>query len=461
MQNEVTTDASKTSQTNKTAVVMGASIAGLVSARVLADHFDQVLILERDQLPDGPEYRPGAPQARQYHVLLRRGLQILEELFPGLQQELISKGAIEFDALRDTRVRMRRQWLDQFPSDQMLLSCSRLLLESVIRQRLRQNSRIRFIEGIDVTGLKSDDQHQAVTGVQVEWRKNSQNPQGSTEVFPADLVVDALGRRSPTPDWLVEMGYAAPQETVVDSHLGYVTRRYRQPENWQAGWRMMLILATAPDDSRGGLIFPEENNTWVVMIAGVNHDYPPTDEAGFDEFARSLGEEFYQAVQAAEPISQPYGYRKTDSRWRHYEQLERWPERYVVLGDAFCGFNPIYGQGMTIASMSALALGEQLQQANGQLDGVSQPTLKEIAKVTQAAWLLATGADLEWPGTTGGDTGQSLTDRFGRWYITKLMDAMPYEEQIRLAFNDVQQLIVPATALFAPGIMLRVFRHMI
>ncbi len=151
--------------------------------------------------------------------------------------------------------------------------------------------------------------------------RDDKNEETGDETLAGDLVVDALGRRSPTPTWLAELGYAPPEETVVDAFLGYVTRHYRQPADFHPGWRMLMVTSTPPDQRRGGIIFPEENNTWVVMMSGTNKDYPPTDEEGFDAFARSLDPEYYAAVAAAEPIGKPLGYRGTESRWRHYEKL--------------------------------------------------------------------------------------------------------------------------------------------
>jgi 2-polyprenyl-6-methoxyphenol hydroxylase-like FAD-dependent oxidoreductase len=444
------------SPVDRTALVLGASIAGLWTARVLADHFDQVLLVERDWLPDRPIPRAGAPQTRQYHILLLRGLQIMRDLFPGLEQELIADGAAPFDVTGDVKLRSRGKWLPQFSSGQQLLSCSRLLLEVAIRRRLRQDARVRLIEGVEVTGLATDAARTTVTGAHIRRRGAGAVAQPSEETLHGALVVDALGRRSPTPEWLVGLGYTPPEESVVDSFLGYVTRRYQQPANFQADWRMMLITATPPHDPRGGLIFPEENGVWVVMMAGANKVYPPTDEEGFNEFARKLGPEYYAAVQAAEPISSPIGYRGTDSRWRHYEKLERWPERFVVLGDAFCGFNPIYGQGMTVAALSAVALGEEIARAGGRLEGVGRHAERAFGKLTAGAWLLATGADLEWPGTVGGARSNGLGDRFGRWYIDKVLDAVAVDPRVRIAFNEVNQLVSPVARLFAPDIMWRV-----
>lgn len=442
----------------RTAIVMGASIAGMWAARVLSDHFDSVLILERDQLPEGAEFRSGTPQARQYHIMLVRGLQIMDELFPGMRQELISAGAVAFDVVRDVAVRSRGQWLEQFPSDHTLLGCSRVLLEAIMRRRLRSLPQIRFVERVEVEGLETDVDRTSVTGVRIRHLEQQANQDNTETVLQADLVVDALGRRSPTPAWLTGLGYQAPEESLVDSFLGYVTRRYRKPAAVQRAWPTLLIAADPPHHPRGGLIFPEEEQTWVVMMAGANKDYPPVEEAGFQDFARSLGPEFYSVVTEGEPISKAYGYRGTDSRWRHYERLQRWPERFVVLGDAFCGFNPIYGQGMTVAALSALALDAELHKSQGQLQGVAQRTIQAIAKATEGAWLLATSADLEWPATVGSVKSSTPAERFARWYVSKLLDAMNDDRTLRLAFLEVNQLLKPATSLFAPQLMLRVLQ---
>ena len=456
-----------------TALVLGASIAGLWTARVLADHFDQVLVLDRDILPQGSGPRPGVPQARQYHILLLRGLQILRDLFPGIEEELIAAGAVPFDVTEDVKVRSRGRWLRQYPSGMCLLSLSRPLLEATLRSRLHQNPRIRFVEGVEVKGLVADSGAARVTGVRFRRRKaaagvsdvsagpqndeanaDDSNEETGVETLPGDLVIDALGRRSPTPAWLAELGYAPPEETVVDAFLGYATRHYRRPADFHPGWRMLMVTSTPPDQRRGGIIFPEENNTWVVMMSGTNKDYPPTDEEGFDAFARSLDPQFYAAVAAAEPIGKPLGYRGTESRWRHYEKLARWPERYIVLGDAFCGFNPVYGQGMTVAALSAVALGDELARAGGQLDGVARRTEQAVAKVTAGAWLLATGADLEWPGTVG-KAPNGPADRMARWYLDRLLAALE-DDTVRTAFNEVNQLVKPASRLFAPDVALHV-----
>ena len=442
-----------------TAIVMGASIAGLWAARILSDHFDRVLVLERDRLPEQAEFRAGTPQARQYHVMLVRGVQIMDQFFPGMREELIDCGAIALDATRDVRVLLRGQCLEQFMSNQIMISCSRLLLEAAIRRRLRSLPKINFVERVKVLGLEMDVAHTRINGVRMRYLDDQPQQNSLEQVLYADLIIDTLGRRSLTPEWLKGLGYQKVQESVVDSFLGYVTRRYRKPDAGQHAWASPLLCSNAPHNPRSGLIFPEENQIWVLMIAGANKDYPPVDEVGFQEFAQSLGPEFHKIVTEGEAISKPYGYRGTDSRWRHYERLERWPDRFIVLGDAFCGFNPIYGQGMTVAALSVLALDTELRKAAGQLDGVAQRTIRSIARTTEGAWLLATGADLEWPNTIGGEKSNKPADRFARWYIGKLLGSMAHDRVLRLAFLEVNQLLQPVTSLFTPRMMLRVLRQ--
>jgi flavin-dependent dehydrogenase len=437
------------------AIVMGASFAGLWTARALADYFEEVLVLERDRLPEGTDSRAGVPQAHQFHTLLLAGLRQMKEWFPGLEEELISAGAVPYDITGDINMRVRNHWLPRYSSGIQLLSCSRMLLESSVRHRLRRNPCIHFMEGVEVLGLQCDEERRRVTGVRIRNRRSGLVHREDDPVFMAELIVDALGRRSPTPDWLVEMGYQAPAESIVDSFLGYATRKYK----YKPDTPMLVLFPTPPDHPYGGLIFPEENDTMSVFAGGYNKQYPPTDAEEFETFIRSLSPEFKQAIHEAEPISPPHGYRGTSNRWRHYEKLERWPERYVVLGDAFCAFNPVYGQGMSVAAMSAAALAKHLRTSRGRLDGVARSAQREIGRLTQPVWILATNADLEWPGTEGGALADSPADRFARWYVNQLLEAVIFDRTVRMAFNAVQQLVKPASSLFAPWIFLRVMMY--
>ena len=433
---------------NSRAIVIGSSLAGLWSARVLADHFDQVTVLERDILPTDIGSRKGVPQDQHVHVLLERGAQIMTNLFPGIGNELIAAGANYIDLTESSRVKVRGEWLPQFKSGIVSYACSRLLLEAILRRRVGALPNVELCGGAKVEGLTAKDG--AVQGVEVRWKDERG---AATET--ADFVVDASGRGSKLPDWLQAIGYQKPEETIIDVQLGYAGRRYKFPDN-PPDWHVMLIGADPPHKSRAGLIFSEENGVWMVMLAGILADYPPTNEADFLTFAEDVDPEFYAAIQQAEPISNIIGYRRTENRLLHFEKLDRWPDRLVALGDAVCGFNPIYGQGMSVSAMAAVELGEMIKKGNGRLTNIAQSFQKRYPKIVEPAWLLATSADLEW---LGNDEATSLPERFAGWYMPKVLNAIPNDQEVHKTFIQVQNLIVPPTALFQPQVAWRVLRH--
>lgn len=430
------------------ALVIGGSLAGLWTARILADHFPQVTILERDYLPADVASRAGVPQDRHVHVLLERGAQIMSQLFPGITDELQAAGANRVDLTQDSRAKIRGQWLPQFQSGIITYACSRLLLESILRQRVTDLPNVQLCGGAQVQSLIEQDG--VVQGVQVRWKDGR-----GESVETAAFIVDASGRGSKLPDWLPQIDYERPAETVIDVRLGYAGRRYKIPDPAPA-WDMMLIGAEPPHKSRAGLIYSEENGIWMVMIAGILGDYPPTDEAGFLAFAREVDPEFHAAIKQAEPASNIIGYRRTENRFRRYDKLSRWPERLVALGDAVCGFNPVYGQGMTVAAMAAVELGKIIAKGSPDLSGVAQSFQKKYPKIVEPAWLLATSADLEW---LGNEEATSLPERLAGWYMPKLLDTIPTDRLVHKTFIQVQNLVVPPISLFQPNIAWRVLRH--
>jgi hypothetical protein len=321
----------------RSALVIGGSIAGLVAARVLTDHFDRVTIIERDQLPSGPEPRAGVPQARHVHVLLQKGQQILEEFFPGLQDKLAAAGAQRIDWLADCLWYIPGIWAPRFASDLVTRFCSRDLLEWTIRRRLAANPKVILMPERDVIGLVGDANNERLIGVRVRHRNTGEQAAERAEEIRADLIVDASGRESRAPQWLESMDYAAPQETRINSFLGYSSRFYRRPADAGADWKAVLVRALPPTSSRGAGIFPIEGDRWMVNLGSAQRDYPPTDEAGFLEFARSLPDPLiYHTIKDAEPVSPIYGYRRTENRLRYFERLPRIPENFSAWRRGLC-----------------------------------------------------------------------------------------------------------------------------
>ncbi|HXQ70969.1 MAG TPA: hypothetical protein VN844_10805, partial [Pyrinomonadaceae bacterium] len=352
------------------AVVLGGSLAGLLAAHVLADHFDRVTLIERDAYTDTPEVRKGIPQANHVHGLLLRGRQVLEEFFPGLQDEMIAAGVPLLDMANDIAWFTRAGWGARFPSELKVLAFTRPVLDLHVRRRLAQNPKIEIADEMEVLGLLGNRIENRVAGVVVIPRTSDADRRVARE-FCADLVVDATGRASRAPRWLKDIGYEPPQETVVNAHLGYASRLYRVPENFNGEWVCAYVQSAPPRAKRGGILFRVEDNRWLLTLIGGGRDYPPSDEQGFLEFAESLRDPIIaDAIRNAEPVSPIRTHRATENRLRHFETVKNLPENFVVLGDAACAFNPVYGQGMTIASLGALTLRQCLrEQEEWEADG--------------------------------------------------------------------------------------------
>lgn len=389
------------------AVVIGSSIAGLTTARVLNDYFDQVTIIDRDGSPDPVEFRRGVPQTRHAHRLLPRGQMILERLFPGLADELLAGGAVAVRAAKDISFDSEGGW--QAPPSHLnwvSLSCSRPLLESTIYRRLASLSGVTFLQGYEATGLLTDERKEWVTGVHLRGRRGQ-----SAEIeLSADLVVDASGRHSKAPHWLESLGYTPPEEWAVNPFGGYATRIYERPRGFEGDWKSMYVPPAPPDGTRGGIIVPLEGNRWHVTLVGVAEDYPPQDEEGFLDFAQSLPTpRFYNAIKAARPLSRPAGFRGTASRVRRYDNLPRYLEGFLVVGDAAYILNPVYAQGMTAAAIGSQALDQSLaRQPAGDVTGLANAFQQQLSQSLSRLWRRVTSQDWRWSSTTISDNSEHV-----------------------------------------------------
>lgn len=444
----------------KHAVVLGASIAGLVTGRVLADYFDKVTIIERDQEIDEIDFRKGVPQARHPHALLKRGDLIFEELFPGLNQQLRDQGALPINVGNELAWFTFGGWRPSYQSDIVGLACSRPMLETAIRRRLRGLSNVTFKAGWEAAGLQAGSDGTRASAVKIRSRAGNHDQQ----LIGADFVVDASGRESHAPEWLESLGYTPPTETYIDAFPGYATRIYKRPANFQGHWKMLYVQPTPPNDTRGGIIIPLEGDRWHATIIGMNQDYPPTDEAGYLRFARSLATlEFYEAVKEAEPLSPVIGFRSGSNRLRHYAELPRFLENFVVLGDAAYSFDPVYGQGMTVAAMSAYELGRCLQErrdGNASLAGLAEQFQQRLMEVISLPWQIATGEDMRWPKTTGANLDADPAAAMMQNYLAQVMFATTKNPAVTEAFYRVMHLLDDPSVFFRPDLVLQVAAEM-
>ncbi|HET7288635.1 MAG TPA: FAD-dependent monooxygenase, partial [Pyrinomonadaceae bacterium] len=436
------------------AVVLGGSLAGLLAARVLSDHFDRVTVIERDAYPETTAARKGIPQANHVHGLLVRGREILEELFPGVQDEMIAAGAPVVDIANEIAWFTPAGWGVRFPSELMVLAFTRPLLDLHVRRRLAKNPRVKILDNTDVVRLIPDSKTNHLAGVLICPRASEADRRVAKELR-ADLVLDATGRASRAPRWLEDLGYEPPEEIVIDAHLAYASRLYRIPEDFNGGWQCAYVQAAPPDEKRGAILFKVEDNRWLVTLIGRAGNTPPGDEAGFLEFARSLRTStIFDAIRSAEPLTPIKTHRATQNRLRRYERAKGLPDNFLLLGDAVCAFNPVYGQGMTTAALGAMTLRQCLREANGSLSNLSRRFQKRLAKVNAAPWLLATGEDYRYRETVGGSP--TLMTRFMHRYMDHVVQlathSVPVRKVLLLAFN----MLVPPTALFHPKVSSRV-----
>ncbi len=429
-------------------IVIGGSIAGLLSARVLADYFEQVIIIDRDKFPETPQARRGVPQSVQPHVLFTKGYRILGEFFPGIEEKLNHNGALTIDWAREFKHFLEGQWAieSKQPSDIVSVTCSRYVLEWTIRQELLKLPGINILEKTKVVGLVYDTEADRIKGVKLHNRKQIQ----------ANLVVDASGRSSQAAQWLTDIGQTPAPETVINPFLGYATRRYKLPDNLQSDWKVLLISQTPPEDTRLGYLARIENGELIATLGGYGKDFPPLDEQGFLEFAQSLSEpDFYNAIANAIPTSPIYAHRATTNRKRNYDQIKL-PAGLIAIGDAVCALCPVYGQGMTVSALGAKTLQAWLNKSSeGKLD--NNRFQKQLAKSNSPHWMLATSQDSRFPTTVGGQQSKHGTvDRLITGYMNQLLRKSASEPSLHLLFLEVSHLLRSPLSLYHPAVIWRV-----
>jgi flavin-dependent dehydrogenase len=424
------------------AVVLGGSLAGLLAARVLSRHFSRVTLIERDRYPGSPVPRNGVPQGRHVHVLLLRGLRILESLLPGFTSEVEAAGGALLDSANDFDWLTPGGYAPRFESGLPFLAVSRPAIDWVVNRRVRSLRNVTILEASDVLGLTRSQG--GIDGVRARARGGSE-----TVTIPATLVVDATGRGSRTPEWLEVLGYETPRETMVNAHFGYASRIYRRGPESQAGFRAVYSQAMPPQVTRLGLAFPIEGGRWMVTLAGGGGDYPPVREDHWLDFARSLpNPDVYRVIRQSEPLGPIHGARSEGNRRVHYDRIGM-PEGLVVTGDAACSFNPVYGQGMTTAAIGAQLLDQCL--AGGGTHGFQ----KALATETDAAWMLSTSEDYRYPGVTRTHPPARFAppESWMHAYLNRVIARSCADPGTRRTLLEVFHLVRPAAALFRPSIL--------
>jgi 2-polyprenyl-6-methoxyphenol hydroxylase-like FAD-dependent oxidoreductase len=430
------------------AVVLGGSIAGLLAARVLADAYREVVVVDRDLLVGVSDPRRAVPQGKHIHALLARGQQILDELFPGFTKEMVEAGVPVGDFGTSLSWYFDGKMMKKAETGLVCVAAGRPLLEEHIRRRVTALGNVTVIEQCDILGLVTTADHSRVTGARIQRH----GPGETEQTLEADLVLDATGRGTRTPTWLVELGYPRVAEERVKMDLTYTTCDFRAPLPVDPIGDDIALLPVATPAMPRGAIFARLPDRYAVSLTGILGDKPPTDHDGFLAYVKSLPvPEIYEAVRDATPMGDPVAFHFPSSVRRRYERMSRLPDGLLVLGDAACVFNPVYGQGMTVAAIETTVLAKHLRR------GVPpQPAayFRDLAKVIDAPWDMSAGADLGFPGVEGRRT---LKVRIGNLYVPRVQRAAVGDGAITAAFLRVAGLVDPLPELMKPAVMSRVF----
>lgn len=433
-------------QIGEHAVVIGASMGGLLAARALADFYATVTVLERDAFPLTDVPRKGVPQGRHAHGLLARGRSVIETFFPGWTDQVVAAGGVRGDIVKDVSWVGHGVTIKAAPSDLIGLLASRPVLEGHVRRRLLALPNARAIENCAVQGLVAADGGSAIEGVRIRIGN------GVEQKVTADLVVDASGRGSSSPAWLESSGYSRPEEERIEVGIGYTTRVYRRRPS-DLGGKLAVVIAGSGPNWRNGTILYQTEDRWIVSIGGYFGDHAPDDNKMFAAYAGSLPtSDIHDIVAHAEPLGDFVSYRYPANLRRRYERLTRFPRGYLVFGDALCSFNPVYGQGMTVAAQEAALLQACLR------DGDADLARRFFAAATAAIdtpWDIAVGNDLRHPGVQG---PRPFKVRFINWYIGKLHMAARHDAALAQAFLRVANLEAPPILLLHPAVVMRVAR---
>lgn len=428
------------------AVIVGGGIAGLLAAAACRAFVQEVVVIERDVLPDRPAPRKGLPQARHAHMLWSGGADAMESLAPGVTGTLLDAGAHRIPLPTGMVSLSPEGWYRRWPESHYILACSRDLLDWAVRDRVLPGGGITVLTGAEALGLSGNARR--VDGV---WIREEAGP---ARRICADLVLDASGRASRAPHWLAALGAGPVREITVDAGVAYASRIYRAPKGADEGCPVFTIQA---DPRRGGpgqiaTIIPIEDGRWLVSLSGTRGGEPTADEAAYLDFARGVRHPLVgQLLAHAEPLSDIAVTRSTVNRRRLYERARNLPDGFVAIGDSAAALNPVYGHGLSVAALGAVALRRELRRAGVTAPGLTRRLRRAVARPAGVAWGLATGQDVFYPGSVG--RSPNPVDRLVSRYVNRLVETSTGSYAMAKALTDVMTLQSGLGRLVRPRVL--------
>lgn len=401
---------------DQTALVIGGSMAGLFAARVLSDFFQSVVVVDRDYYPSEPQNRKGVPQSFHVHRLLPKGREIMDTYFPGFIEDLVEKGAYDGSDKPGYVVTPLGELEVTSPIEDA--GSSRALLEWTLRERVMTRPNIKWVTDIEITGLTQSDDHLAITGV---WGKKRKT--GEQVWLGADMIIDASGRLTKLEHWLKQLNKTIPASERLHTHIGYTTRYYEVPEEADQSFTDIIVQGVPSKEIGAGLFsFQENKRAGIILYFAGGGKYPSTDGETFESDISNLFDtRIADTAKGFIPITEPRGYRIQECARRHYEEAADWPKGLIAIGDAFCNFDPLFGQGISVAAIEARILDQCLKERTFLEDGFEQHFMRNIQQAIEPAWWTSGLSDLQWPGVSYEGNGTLSDVSFALTYLEQYM----------------------------------------
>lgn len=434
-----------TEGSSKRAIIIGGGIGGLMSARVLSEYYGEVLIVDKDDFPEIPENRSGTPQDFQPHRLTPRGSMIMNRLFPGFNDELLAQGAPS--SLNKMAHLSNPYGSHAMPNAEDEATFSRALLEWVFRERVKGIPNVRILPKQDVIGLLTNSERTIVTGITIIDRGQSR----LQKTLEADLVLDSSGRSSKLVAWLQNLGYTVPKPDILKVSLGYSTRHYQIPSHLADKWDVIRVDGNPSKNEFTGVFSTVEGNRAEMLLWGAGGCFPPTNAQDFEQTVARLADPLIaEVLKELKPLTSPRAYRISELNRQHFEQMVQWPSGLLVIGDAFCNFDPIYGLGMTMAAVEVETLEQCLiEQRTNPSPNFENKVLQTLQNVVEPAWWLNCVSDLQWSGVEY--VGQPLS---GIDFVQKYFNVFLQEATTKRNFEQFLLYWGVNSLLFSPRVMI-------